>query len=396
LIDTFILPSVPARRWGDLAGVLSIALSARARGELPGFVVHAIIYIQLVFTRGKDGTGYDSAPGTSNVLSGAWHHVIGTYDGSTIKIYVDGILQASKSWSSGLDGATATAYIGQDDYDSSRRFTGLIDDVRIYNRALSADEIKRLYKIGATGKLSVVSNSTSLDKGLVGWWTFDGKDVSGVQVYDKSGNGNRGIMTEGPTTVEGKLGQTLSFDEGDDYVDISDSSVFDLAASGKYTWSAWIKPRNFNQWSAVRSQLQSSNPEIHLTYYAHTSNSTSWGPVTAGVSVGWVTGITNYVSLYSTNNVLTIGSWSHLVITYDGSLAQANRFTIYVNGTDVTDRSDVDYVGTATDITPTAGNINIGRDGSFGDMGQDTVDDVRISNRALSADEVKRLYNMGR
>ena len=64
-----------------------------------------------------------------------WHHLAGTNDGSTIRLYVDGSAKASAS-STGLTGTDYDLYIGYD-YSSSAYFSGLIDDVRIYNRTLS-------------------------------------------------------------------------------------------------------------------------------------------------------------------------------------------------------------------------------------------------------------------
>jgi hypothetical protein len=58
------------------------------------------------------------------------------------------------------------------------------------------------------------SNNLSLARGLVGWWNFDGKTVSGTRVFDASGSGNYGTMTNGPTLMEGKLGQGMAFDGG--------------------------------------------------------------------------------------------------------------------------------------------------------------------------------------
>jgi hypothetical protein len=91
--------------------------------------------------------------------------------------------------------------------------------VRIYNRALSADEIKRLYKIEATVTLNAPNSQGSLTRGLVGWWTFDGEDMSGSQttprlIDDRSGQGHSGQywhVTGTPWAV-GSIGQALSFD----------------------------------------------------------------------------------------------------------------------------------------------------------------------------------------
>jgi hypothetical protein len=75
--------------------------------------------------------------------------------------------------------AASNLSIGNFDTTGPRTLDGLIDGVRIYNRALSPDEIKRLYIIGAAGKLGVAANNDSLAKGLVGYWNFDGKDMAG-------------------------------------------------------------------------------------------------------------------------------------------------------------------------------------------------------------------------
>jgi len=64
-----------------------------------------------------------------------WYHLAGTNDGATIRIYVDGNMKGSNS-SSGATGANHALYIGYD-YTSGASFCGVMDDVRIYNRALS-------------------------------------------------------------------------------------------------------------------------------------------------------------------------------------------------------------------------------------------------------------------
>src|SRR3990167_283101 len=77
--------------------------------------------------------------------------------------------------------------------------------------------------------------------GLVGYWNFD--EGSGATVADSSGNGNTGTLTNGPTWTTGKIGQALSFDGSNDYVDAGTGSSLNLASS--LTVSAWIKPDTF-------------------------------------------------------------------------------------------------------------------------------------------------------
>src|SRR3990167_5976240 len=58
-----------------------------------------------------------------------------------------------------------------------------------------------------------------LNSGLVGYWSFDGKDMAGNTAYDRSGQNNNGTLTNGPTRTIGKIGQGLSFDGRNDVID---------------------------------------------------------------------------------------------------------------------------------------------------------------------------------
>jgi hypothetical protein len=82
---------------------------------------------------------------TNNTFSaGAWHHVAGTWDGTKKRIYVDGVLVNSVDSSITYD--THLVYLGADQNGGSMalHWDGTLDDVRIYNRVLSASEIAAL------------------------------------------------------------------------------------------------------------------------------------------------------------------------------------------------------------------------------------------------------------
>ena len=88
------------------------------------------------------------ATGSVAVNDGRWHHVAGTYDGAKYSLYVDGILDDSMNASGSIN--SGSSYVGcigahykkSDERDPRRFFDGLIDDVRIYDRALSEAEIR--------------------------------------------------------------------------------------------------------------------------------------------------------------------------------------------------------------------------------------------------------------
>ena len=84
-----------------------------------------------------------------------WYHVAGTYDGSIAKIYVNGILENSVEKSGPLLPSTGGAIkIGQESAagEDPEFFNGLIDEVELYSRALSAEEIATLFDAGGAGK----------------------------------------------------------------------------------------------------------------------------------------------------------------------------------------------------------------------------------------------------
>ena len=90
----------------------------------------------------------------NNVLNvGEWAHLVGTYDGSEQKIYINGVEKDSDSQSGALLRPTYVTYIGcRENWPTppalSRFFNGSIDEVRIWDRALSASQINALYLAG--------------------------------------------------------------------------------------------------------------------------------------------------------------------------------------------------------------------------------------------------------
>ena len=79
-----------------------------------------------------------------------WYHVVGTADGVEVRIYIDGVAQGTATPYTGvIDKDTEPVWIGTDSTGGIHGpFNGSIDDVRVYNRALSATEITQLYNLG--------------------------------------------------------------------------------------------------------------------------------------------------------------------------------------------------------------------------------------------------------
>lgn len=92
------------------------------------------------------GFGDEWLPTTTNDwVAGTWYHIAGTYDGTTEKVYVDGVMENSAPVSGSLSGYSDPLSIGSYCYGTMNFFHGAIDEVKIYNYARSAEEIQNDY-----------------------------------------------------------------------------------------------------------------------------------------------------------------------------------------------------------------------------------------------------------
>jgi len=133
---------------------------------------------KLDFTLFQSHNTYVNVVGVTTVSAGAWHHVAGIFNGSQMKVFVDGVMDGSLSTTSGPASGTSSFYIGRNSYVySPYYFTGLIDEVRVSAAAL--------YSGNFTPGLGPGSN-------VRGLWKFDGPTVN-----DFSSNGNNGTLQNG-------------------------------------------------------------------------------------------------------------------------------------------------------------------------------------------------------
>ncbi|MCL8536358.1 glycosyl hydrolase family 18 protein [Chryseobacterium gallinarum] len=111
---------------------------------------------------------------TTALSANTWYHVAATYDGATMKLYINGVLDASKAQAGNVNsnGAFNVGYL----YNVSRNFNGKIDEVRVWKRALSQTEISQ--------NMCGVSVPAST---LAAYWKFN--EGTGSSVQDTSGNG---------------------------------------------------------------------------------------------------------------------------------------------------------------------------------------------------------------
>ena len=128
---------------------------------------------------------------TQSLYAGQWYHVASSYDLQQRKIYVNGVLAASDSYALGVAVGTFPLEIGRKPSYGYDAFKGVIDDVCIYNRALSATEIQALYNVGGgQTALSNVRASQRAGTTLVDvWYDLGGATTPVVVSVSISTNG---------------------------------------------------------------------------------------------------------------------------------------------------------------------------------------------------------------
>ncbi len=94
----------------------------------------------------EGGSNYDAGRSDFTWNLNEWHHIVGTYNGSLGKLYFDGVEQPTTvSPSAPLDSVSDNVTIGDWNTLGERRFNGTIDELQIYDRALTAEEVSDLY-----------------------------------------------------------------------------------------------------------------------------------------------------------------------------------------------------------------------------------------------------------
>ena len=130
-----------------------------------------------------------------------WHHVAGTYDGTAVRVYVDGVQQASTATSGSLSPSAYPLMVGRATYVTGRNFIGAIDGPRVYGRALSASEISAQVALGGS-YASSDTNSLALYLPL--------NDSSGTTATNLAAGGINGALFDPTEWTTGREGSAIS------------------------------------------------------------------------------------------------------------------------------------------------------------------------------------------
>ena len=285
-----------------------------------------------------------------------WHHIALTYDGTTTKLYADGVLLTSSAmtWNTTL----SKAYIGQN-VNNSEKWTGLVDDVQIDSQAWSssiiASKVQGATVMAVEWNLDIINQNYSLP--LTAYYT----PVSSENIDNNS------VFTADNRVGPGALRLNVPPDQGasppgfgTQYMNGGNPASF---ANGS-------NPRSISAWAKTTTVTGRHTIFAYGTYATNASMFIGQnGTALVAGSIG------NEITI---SNFWATGVWHHIVLTYDGAIAR-----LYTDGV-------------LANTTPMSWNlsrssVNIGRNLNGSEYWSGDIDDVKVFTTPLSAPEVQTM-----
>jgi len=317
---------------------------------------------KLIFQIVDSNSNYHVAYSSEKPATGTWLHVVGVRTASDMRVIVNGIAGPTYPVSGTMYNSDGYLLIGK---AGGNPTNGKLDEVRIYNRALSPAEVSQLYNWAP---------------GPVLYYSLDDNTGTGASaVKDKSGNNLHGTMEATMTAADwqpGKIGSALRFDGSNDDVSLTDGSGSVLDFTGDFTISAWVNRTGDTGASQLLvsklSGVAAGGYDLALgnagEVYCQTSN---------GVSL---------TSTYTATSIVTTSTgWKHIVIRRIGTSCR-----VFIDGVDLTSTT-----GTHTTMTANNDSFLLGDWGGSSQPFSGLLDEVKVYNYARTQGQIIDDMNAG-
>lgn len=180
-------------------------------GDYTGWMVRVAPNGKAIFTIGNGPSVNKDASSTSTINDGRWHHVACVFNGTDLRVYVDGQLDCTPLASGALVNNTRDVYLGKASWYDDNYMHGIVDDLAYWNgRSLTANEVEAIYNSGASAipninSVYIKGSSTSANAGIIGGSTVNVHDISHSHtVSHQHASATSGVGTNGcgvPTSV---------------------------------------------------------------------------------------------------------------------------------------------------------------------------------------------------
>ena len=303
---------------------------------------------------------------TTSIADGTWHHIALVLDASssrTLYGYLDGVLvNTGKTFTSvSSDFSNTLNFIvgATSDAGKSYRWAGQIDNVRIWNNAMTATELQA----------DMVTTLTGPTSNLLASWDFE--NISGTTVPDISGNNHPGTLVGSPT-LSNAFPMVLNLDGVNDYMSVVNHSDFNLAAGQSLTVTCRIKTGDFSK-RIINKRIGSG------VGYEFINNSSSGG---GQFGVNLTTNAGAGGPSFGTSNISN-NAWHHLAMVIDVATTSCK---IYVDGA-LQQTKTTTNINTTSTVSNT-GNLLFGTLSTLASFMNGQMDDIRFWGKAMTATEV--------
>ncbi|CAA6826142.1 MAG: internalin, putative [uncultured Sulfurovum sp.] len=314
-------------------------------------------------------------------LASGWSHVVGTYDGESINIYVNGVLENSTAYISTINHSSSVLSIGRNNGDAYS-WQGNIDEVKIFAHAFTDADINTTYHnelagFNWDGTVRTPVSCSALNN-IVAEYKMDECFWNGVanEVLDASGNSLHGTAYNSANTIaDAKVGRSGIFDASEaSYVSVNHNDL--LNPVGDFSVSTWFKAKSYSTWNGVFSKLEDGSSELNKKDGWNIQAGTGFdiASLQGNTSTGWA-------YLQSTTTPQT-DQWYHAVMVHS-----ANESKLYING--ISERT------INRTIEHNSGPLQIAR--FYTDLNTLTfdgqIDESKIFHGALTDTEVQEIYS---
>ena len=325
-----------------------------------------------------------------------WLHVAMTYDGANVRVYSGGALVGSPvnlplnttpgfhNPSNPIFFGGGNSWFGYSDFASG--YSGLIDDVQIYDQALTDAEVDHLYQNPGESIPDPVTPTVPITENLEGYWQFEDNYV------DSTGNNDMEAIfnNAGPTFNAGQVGNSavvLSGAAGGNWEYLRTQNAITSAVTGgnARTLNVWFRS-DADQFSAPVSYGVGANAgdlfEVLCLNSGHSAGQVYGGHF-------WGGGNDTYLTPPA-NPAYTVGEWSMATLVYGGT----GTVDVYANGQFI--KTSVVAINTTPGVGNDVEDLLVGASNwAIGGFFVGAVDDVALWSRTLSADEVEAIYDAG-
>lgn len=386
----------------------------------------------------RSGTGDDIVESTTLMDINRWYHIIVTQSGTTCKLYIDGVQVAEKTnmrLNPSNCGVTNKNYIGKSRFSADKNLPAQVDDLRIYNHALSAEEVNTLanlppeifsieavnvittegvkpelpdvvtavYDDDSTAEVAVtwpeIESSQYADEGtftvegavygteikaianvtvvadqpdVIAWYKFDSQN--GTTISDMSGHGKDATLVGGASLAAGIFDNAVKFDGVDGYVRLPEGI---LSSADEATISTWVKLDESRQFQRIFDFGGDGN---YTTFMFLTPKAPD------GIRLRFAANGVDTRVLTGAGDELAVGEWKHIAIVISN-----NTGVMYIDGVEVARNNALNHK--PSDLGATIYNY-IGKStlNPADPYLKGLIDDFKIYNRGLDQTEIAALY----